>query len=244
MNLEIKNIPSRRGRPKGQKNSTVASPEARANYSAARRAVWAKSAEARARKKVIQADLRLLTKVIRHEAAKIHQREASRVSSLAAWNARGKYKRRRKSLENAFRDALRRAEKLRAQRLQSLHKAALRLPTLHAQAVQTKLIRKLRRYFEKAFHVGSKSKRARELIGCTIVELRLHLEKQFKPDMTWDNHNYHGWHIDHIKPLASFDLSDPTQQQQAFHYSNLQPLWKDENFAKGKKLLVTKPDLC
>lgn len=173
--------------------------------------------------------------------AKEAAEEQKRAYAIEAWNARGKYKRRKKSLENAFRSAIRRSEKHKAQNLTALHKAALRVPALNAQAIQTKLIRKLRRYFEKAFHVGSKSKRAQELIGCTIVELRLHLEKQFRPGMTWDNHNYHGWHIDHIKPLAYFDLSDPEQQNQAFHYSNLQPLWAKENISKRDKVFTCVP---
>lgn len=193
------------------------------------------------RRRLLIGDLSLLDCVVKSERRRLIAAQKSRVRALAAFHAHGKYKRRKKGLENAFRDALRRAEKLKSQRLQSLHKAALRLPTLHAQSIQTKLIRKLRRYFEKAFHVGSKSKRAQELIGCTIVELRLHLEKQFRPGMTWDNHNYHGWHIDHIKPLASFDLSDPEQQKQAFHYSNLQPLWAKENISKRDKVFTCAP---
>jgi hypothetical protein len=75
-----------------------------------------------------------------------------------------------------------------------------------------------------------------ELVGCTIQELKLHIESQFKEDMTWDNHNAKGWHIDHIKPCVSFDLSDPEQQRECFHFTNLQPLWWYENLSKGCKL--------
>jgi hypothetical protein len=80
-----------------------------------------------------------------------------------------------------------------------------------------------------------KSKKTKELLGCTIEEARKHLEKQFKDGMTWDNHGIKGWHIDHIKPCASFDLSDPKQQKHCFHYTNLQPLWWYDNIIKGKK---------
>ena len=72
-------------------------------------------------------------------------------------------------------------------------------------------------------------------LGCTINELKAHLEAQFVQGMTWDNWAYDGWHIDHIKPLASFDLTDREQFLQACHYTNLQPLWAEENLSKGAK---------
>lgn len=74
-------------------------------------------------------------------------------------------------------------------------------------------------------------------LGCTIAELKQHLEKQFQPGMTWDNWSKTGWHIDHIKPLSSFDLTDPDQFRQAAHYTNLQPLWAKDNLKKGSKVL-------
>jgi hypothetical protein len=82
----------------------------------------------------------------------------------------------------------------------------------------------------------SKSSKTSELIGCSWVELRLHIEKQFKPGMTWENYGISGWHIDHIKPLASFDLSDQKQLSEACHFTNLQPLWAKDNLAKGAKI--------
>ena len=71
-------------------------------------------------------------------------------------------------------------------------------------------------------------------LGCTVQELKEHLELQFKPGMTWDNHGQ--WHIDHIKPLSIFDLSDPEQFMEACHYSNLQPLWAKDNLSKSNKV--------
>lgn len=82
---------------------------------------------------------------------------------------------------------------------------------------------------------GVKASRTHELIGCTVVELRQHIEAQFANGMSWDNYGRNGWHIDHIRPCASFDLSDPEQQRQCFHYSNLQPLWAADNIRKGAK---------
>ena len=51
--------------------------------------------------------------------------------------------------------------------------------------------------------------------------------------MSWDN--YGDWHIDHIRPCCSFDLSKIEEQEKCFHYSNLQPLWAEENMTKGGK---------
>ena len=84
----------------------------------------------------------------------------------------------------------------------------------------------------------TKSTRTLILIGCSVPELRIHLEKQFKEGMTWNNYGIKGWHIDHILPCASFDLTDETQQQECFHFSNLQPLWWYDNLSKGSKTLV------
>jgi len=70
-----------------------------------------------------------------------------------------------------------------------------------------------------------------ELLGCSLSELVRHLESKFLPGMSWDNRNQ--WHVDHIKPLCAFDLTDPEQQAAAFHYSNLQPLWALDNMRKG-----------
>ena len=74
------------------------------------------------------------------------------------------------------------------------------------------------------------------LVGCSWAHLRQHLEGLFTEGMTWDNQGFTGWHIDHIIPIASFDLSIPEQQSSCFHYTNLQPLWASENMSKGCKV--------
>jgi hypothetical protein len=70
-------------------------------------------------------------------------------------------------------------------------------------------------------------------LGCSIEDLRTWLAAKFKSGMTWENWGRRGWHIDHMRPLASFDLSDRRQLLTATHYTNLQPLWATENLAKG-----------
>lgn len=73
-------------------------------------------------------------------------------------------------------------------------------------------------------------------LGCTIPELKLHIEKQWKEGMNWGNWKLRGWHIDHIKPLASFDLTNRKQLLQAVNFNNLQPMWWRENIVKGKRI--------
>ena len=76
-------------------------------------------------------------------------------------------------------------------------------------------------------------------LGCRVSDLKTHLENQFylhpatKEKMTWNNHGYYGWHIDHIIPLSSFDLTDRGQFLKACHYTNLQPLWMKDNLEKS-----------
>jgi hypothetical protein len=72
-----------------------------------------------------------------------------------------------------------------------------------------------------------------KLVGCNIKQLKKHLEKQFTEGMSFDN--YGKWHIDHIKPCASFNLNKPEEQQKCFHYTNLQPLWAEDNLSKGAR---------
>jgi len=84
---------------------------------------------------------------------------------------------------------------------------------------------------------SKKSSTTEKLLGCSYEYARQHIESQFTEGMTWDNYGLHGWHIDHIMPCASFDLSDPEQQRECFHYTNLQPLWAEDNLKKSDKIL-------
>jgi hypothetical protein len=71
-------------------------------------------------------------------------------------------------------------------------------------------------------------------LGCSIDELKTYLESKFELDMSWDNYGRKGWHIDHIVPLCKFDLSNKVELERACHYTNLQPLWANDNLAKRK----------
>jgi len=98
-----------------------------------------------------------------------------------------------------------------------------------------KILNILRSRLYSAIKNNKKFNSSLELLGCSPKELKVYLESKFKTGMSWDNHGKYGWHIDHIKPCVSFDLTDIEQQKQCFHYSNLQPLWWWENLSKGNK---------
>ena len=87
----------------------------------------------------------------------------------------------------------------------------------------------------KALKGAYKKYSVTEYLGCSPEYLKQYLESKFQPDMSWDNYGRNGWHIDHITPLASFDLSDGEQFSKACHYTNLQPLWAEDNIRKGDK---------
>jgi hypothetical protein len=87
----------------------------------------------------------------------------------------------------------------------------------------------------KAISRENKQSGALVLLGCSIDELKSYLEKQFVIGMNWDN--YGEWHIDHIKPCCSFDLTDLEQQKICFNYTNLQPLWAKDNIRKNGKII-------
>jgi len=72
-------------------------------------------------------------------------------------------------------------------------------------------------------------------LGCTLTQLKDHLEKQFTQQMTWGNYGK-VWHIDHIEPLCSFDLTIREQLLIACHYTNLRPLDAIQNMSEGGKL--------
>ena len=84
---------------------------------------------------------------------------------------------------------------------------------------------------------NTKSGSAVSDLGCSIKFLKEYLESKFQTGMSWDNWSVNGWHIDHIIPLSSFDLTNREELLKAVHYTNLQPLWAKDNLSKGDKIL-------
>jgi hypothetical protein len=112
-----------------------------------------------------------------------------------------------------------------------------------AANIDYKLKRTLRARLRAALKRNPKRGSAVRDLGCTLPELKLHLEALFYPcprtqqEMTWTNYGLgkNHWQIDHKKALYRFELTDPLQWKIAAHYSNLQPLWFEDHVVKTRK---------
>jgi len=100
-----------------------------------------------------------------------------------------------------------------------------------------RLISNYRNIVWSALKRNVKSAHTIELLGCSVENFKIHLENKFTKGMTWKN--YGKWHVDHIRPCASFDLSKKEEQFKCFNYKNLQPLWATENLEKNDKYELT-----
>lgn len=101
--------------------------------------------------------------------------------------------------------------------------------------IRFKIANNLRRKLSNIIR-SAKAKKAADtflILGCDINFFIKHIENQFLQGMSWSNHGKFGWHLDHIRPISSFDIIDHEQQKKCFHYTNLQPLWAFDNLSKG-----------
>ncbi len=104
--------------------------------------------------------------------------------------------------------------------------------------IQYKLAYLLRTRISSAIKGNYKVGSAVRDLGCSIKDLKIHLEEQFLEGMTWENHGLYGWHIDHKLALANVDLTDREQFLKVCNFSNLQPLWAKDNLSKGCKEIL------
>lgn len=97
-----------------------------------------------------------------------------------------------------------------------------------------KLRDNMRRRLRSAIHGNAKPSTTFNLIGCSAEELKIYIEKQFTPGMTWGNYGIGNgyWHIDHIVMISEFDLLQENELRLAFHYTNLRPLWQPDNLSR------------
>jgi len=100
--------------------------------------------------------------------------------------------------------------------------------------VQYKLANRYRKRFKKALKQNYKKGKTLDYLGCSLKEYKEYMESKFQEGMSWDNHGFTGWHIDHIIPCCQFDLTNEEEIKKCFHYTNLQPLWAEDNLRKNK----------
>lgn len=117
-------------------------------------------------------------------------------------------------------------------------KINLRRKKKRATCPKYRMQHRLRARLRDALHGSNKSASTMALLGCSIEYLKQYIEQQFTANMSWENRG--SFHLDHIIPISSFDLTDPEQQRQCFHYSNLQPLNAKENLMKGSRILYNR----
>lgn len=132
-------------------------------------------------------------------------------------------------------------EKRKQYRLNNLEKIRQYERRRLIEKPEAKIAKNLRIRLRDFFRGDYKSGSAINHLGCSIEELKKHLESKFYDNpktnepMTWDNYGLYGWHIDHIVPLISFNLLNKEEFSKACHYTNLQPLWAEENWRKHAK---------
>lgn len=85
----------------------------------------------------------------------------------------------------------------------------------------------------------NKNEKTIDLIGCSIPFFKEWLEFQFLDGMSWDNYGRNGWHIDHVRPCSSYNLSKNEEIYKCFNWKNLQPLWEIDNLKKSGKVDLT-----
>lgn len=105
-----------------------------------------------------------------------------------------------------------------------------------------KMKSRLRTRMYLSLKLGRKLGTTEETIGCGFKTLKLHITSLFKRGMSWENYG-NVWHLDHVIPLAAFNLSDPEQLKSAWHFSNLSPELAHYNLSKGDKIVPCQPEL-
>ena len=177
------------------------------------------------------------------------KRNSDRVRTSEANRKRFKYKsdsvyresRKEKSLQRfhalTSKEKTERSRRSRALRdpesLRAYHREYFRIRS--EEDVNFRLINLLRARTSLAIKSGKGKKlhKTEELLGCGVSEARDYLESLFDEQMNWGNWGVGGWHLDHIRPCISFDMTDKNQQFVCFNWRNLAPLWGGENLIKN-----------
>src|SRR5258708_20479788 len=164
------------------------------------------------------------------------------LAACKEWRTRNKEK---KSIaDKNYRDRNKKRLNLTAKNYRDRNKKRLNLASNSRRALRMKndpvfrVIINLRWRVSSVLRGGMKAAKTMQLIGCSKQDLMIHLQNQFRPGMSWNNYGS-VWHVDHIRPCVSFNMTDPEQQKDCFHYTNLQPLFGLENILKSSKYQET-----
>lgn len=172
--------------------------------------------------------------------AKYHARKARDPTFLQRQRDRRKIPRKKaprpRSPASIARERERNAKRYAANRESKIQKVVARQRERYSQDPAYMIRIRLRSRIRYAVRAGRAQKHGKcaDLIGCTAAELVTYIESLFLPGMNWGNK--HMWHIDHVIPVSAFDMTCPDSQKAAFHYSNLRPMWAEDNRAKSAKV--------
>jgi hypothetical protein len=92
----------------------------------------------------------------------------------------------------------------------------------------------LRSYLRKNIN-STKQNKTMNYIGCSLEFLKKWFEFNFDENMSFDNRGSY-WHIDHIIPCSSFDLTNQEEIYKCYNWTNLRPLEKNENILKSNHI--------
>lgn len=160
--------------------------------------------------------------------SRIKNKDAIRIQGMKSYY---KYREKRLAHSKQYRALFTKEQKRHDQNLQNIREYKKRHTNI-AFKLRKNLANRIRNSIKK----NIKSKKTEELTGCSFEFLKSYLESKWLSGMSWDNYSFRGWHIDHIIPCASFDLSKSEEQKKCFHYTNLQPLWWQDNLSKNDSL--------
>lgn len=160
-------------------------------------------------------------------------RERSR-EIKAAWKKRNPDVVRKHAREAARRNPEKQAARKLAYRAENRHVERAYLQKRRAENPYQKLHDSMGNRFRDVLRSNKGGRSWKVLAGYDCVQLKAHLESKFLPGMTWEN--YGEWHIDHIRPVSSFDFSTDVDAaaRACWSLENLQPLWASDNLRKSK----------
>lgn len=158
---------------------------------------------------------------------------AKKAARFRAWYERNAAENNAKSAEYYAANRAAVSARKRQYNHENLPKWRERAATRRAEDLPYRIVRAVRARIWSATKRRSKSTTSVELLGCSIESLLSYIEGLFHSGMSWDNWGKI-WQIDHIRPLGSFDLSDPAQLAEACNHANLQPLLLDDHRSKTR----------